>query len=125
MKLSNNFIGALIFTVLAIIVFVLMAMRPVVEGDAMIFGMPVKVESAPEAAVIPPATEIKTEEVIEPVKTEEPDATITPAPAVEAPVMNSPATTESMPTEAPQVESVVEPTSVMPETPSEPVTPAN
>ena len=129
MKLSNNFIGALIFTALAITVFVFMAIRPAVEGNAMIFGMLVNVDKTTEAAA--PAstvtTEIKTEEVLEPAKTEEMDSPSEPAASTEAPIISPPSTTESMPpaTEAQTAETVTEPTSVMPTTPVAPVTPAN
>ena len=129
MKLSNNFIGALIFTAFAITVFVFMAMRPAVEGNAMIFGMPMNIDKTNETAV-PPATvttEMKTEDVLEPAKTEEMDSPSEPAASTEAPIISSPSTTENMPTasEAPTVETVTEPTSVMPSTPVAPVTPAN
>lgn len=40
MKLSSNLIGMLIFAILAIAVFVLLAMRPAIQGNAMVLGMP-------------------------------------------------------------------------------------
>jgi hypothetical protein len=87
MKLSAGTIGTVLFTVAGIAVFVLMAKRPVVDGGAMNFGMPlssssVKAETMPEVTTTPdeaPATSTPeatapTESVTpepEPVKTEE------------------------------------------------------
>ena len=107
MKLSNNLIGALIFTILAVVVFVFMAMRPAVEGDAMIFGMPAtngNNTNEPVSAVTE-TIETKVEEVAEPIKKDEVESTSTPA-TTEAPVttpatsIEAPATIPA-PTEAP------------------------
>ncbi len=46
MKLSSNSVGMLIFTALAIAVFVFMALRPAVEGNAMNLGIPLNTEMA-------------------------------------------------------------------------------
>ncbi len=92
MKLSSNFIGAIIFTALAVVAFVWMAMRPAVEGNAMSFGMPVQSEVVAEVLETVPNPEIKTEEVIEPEKTEEMNSQNIPA---------SNSSSESMPTEEP------------------------
>ncbi len=40
MKLSSNLISILIFLAITTAVFIWMAMRPAVDGNAMIFGMP-------------------------------------------------------------------------------------
>jgi outer membrane biosynthesis protein TonB len=94
MKFSNNLIGALIFTILAVAVFVFMAMRPAVEGDAMIFGMPATNGNNTNEPVpaVTETIETKTEEVSdEPVKKEEVDNT---ASTQEAP-LTTPATLEA------------------------------
>lgn len=67
MKLSNNTIGMLIFLALSTAVFVLMAMRPAVEGTAFNFGFP-KVEG--EALVIKDVIEVSAPEA-KPIITEE------------------------------------------------------
>lgn len=93
MKFSNNLIGALIFTILAVAVFVFMAMRPAVEGDAMIFGMPATNGNNTNDPVpaVTETIETKTVEVSEPEKKEEVDNTTS---AQEAP-LTTPATLEA------------------------------
>ena len=67
MKLSSNSVGMLIFTALAIAVFVLMALRPAVDGNAMNFGVPLSTDTAastmsPETTPMEaPATEAEAE----------------------------------------------------------------
>lgn len=80
MKLSSNTIGTLIFLAIAVVIFVLMAKRPAVDGNALNLGMPMQVESKTEPTFVEtpaaPEPEIKTEE---PVKKEEPTTgTVTP-----------------------------------------------
>jgi type IV secretory pathway VirB10-like protein len=122
MKLSNNSIGALIFTALAIAVFVLMVIRPPTEGNAMNFGVPINPETAtntnapvPETPVMP-NIESNTEELTTPAKAEEMDSESAPAEPTETPA------DESAPVAAPNPETVTEP---VPESPAGPVSPAN
>lgn len=71
MKLSSNSIGMLIFIALATAVFVLMVLRPAVDGNAMNLGMPMMgdkastemVADAPAAEAVVEKVEEKMEEV--------------------------------------------------------------
>ena len=74
MKLSSNSIGMLIFFALATAVFVLMALRPAVDGNAMNLGIPMtgemtstsmNTENAPTEVVVE-----KIEEKVEEIATE-------------------------------------------------------
>jgi len=60
MKLSNNSIGMLIFIALATTVFVLMVLRPAVDGNAMNLGVPMTSEIAASDTI--DQTEVKTTE---------------------------------------------------------------
>ena len=71
MKFSTNTIGMFIFAGLATAVFVLMVMRPAVEGSAINLGVPLKTEMAAAETSTEEATSESTvsEESVE--KTEE------------------------------------------------------
>ena len=110
MKLSSNSIGTLIFLAIAVVVFVLMAKRPAVDGNALNLGMPMQVESKTETTVVEipaaPEPEAKAEE---PAKTEEPTTETPEASETTAPVDTT------MPTEPPK-EDVAAPESTEPAT---------
>jgi len=59
MKLSSNSIGMLIFIALATVIFVLMMLRPTVEGNAMNLGVPINTEMA-TTETTPATTETET-----------------------------------------------------------------
>lgn len=130
MKLSAGTIGTVLFTAAGIAVFVLMAKRPAIDGNAMNFGMPISPavaeEKMPEAttpeaastsaettATSMPEPEAATAEVpptaeVEPVKAEE----TTTIPATSEPSMPASEDTETkaeeipaaMPIDAPAVD---------------------
>jgi len=85
MKLSAGTVGTLLFTAVATAAFVWMAKRPVVEGNAMNFGMPMQATAAVEDKM--PETQPATTEIpkveIEPEKVEE---AITPEASAPEPV---------------------------------------
>ncbi|MGK0273381.1 MAG: hypothetical protein ACI88H_004062 [Cocleimonas sp.] len=58
MKTSSNTIGMLIFAALATAVFVLMVLRPAVEGNAMNLGIPLNVETTASTESSEATTEI-------------------------------------------------------------------
>ena len=58
MKLSSNSVGMLIFTALAIAVFVFMALRPAVDGNAMNFGVPLSTDIS-ASTISPEATSME------------------------------------------------------------------
>lgn len=76
MKLSSNSISMLIFTALATAVFVLMALRPAVEGNAMNLGMPAGGESmaAPASTEKAMSETTTTETEAAPAMSKEPEA---------------------------------------------------
>ena len=106
MKLSSNSIGTLIFLAIAVVIFVLMAKRPAVDGNALNLGMPMQVESKTTVVEMQaaPEPEAKTEEpTTETVTTEASDTT--------APVETT------MPTEPPKEDAVAVPEAIDPATP--------
>lgn len=111
MKLSSNSIGTLIFLAIAVVIFVLMAKRPAVNGNALNLGVPMQVESKTPVVETQatPEPEAKTED---PAKTEEPTTeTVTP----EASDTTAPIET-TMPTEPPKEDAVAVPEATEPAT---------
>ncbi len=121
MKLSNNSIGMLIFIALATAVFVLMALRPAIDGNAMNLGVPMSSEmaaSAPTETTMSEtaATETATTETTSVEATTETPASATEEnlPAVSTEETSAPAIEENLPAvtteEAPSVETTTEST---------------
>ncbi len=125
MKLSNNSIGMLIFIALATAVFVLMALRPAIDGNAMNLGVPMSTEMAASASTETStestmseaaATEAATTETTSVETTTETPAPATEEnlPAVSTEETSAPAIEENLPAvtteEAPSVETTTEST---------------
>ena len=97
MKISNNSVGMLIFIALAATVFVLMVLRPAVDGNAMNLGVPMVGEMAAADTSTESVTE-NTENVTATTETTAVETTVTEMSVTDTPVTeesSSAATTET------------------------------